>query len=490
MCLFFVTVFSACTKLDTTIIGADLIPAVDNIHTFADTLDLEASQHYLPDSLTKVAYNGKLALGKINNDPLFGKTEANVYLQLKPTFYPYYFGNAGDSIVRIDSVVLCLAYSGSWGDTTQSQTFEVSEVNDPYFRDSVTKFHNVAYQPQTGQVFTTKEVSAQSLKNYFYYRNRDSVNNQIRIKIASADLNPQFLEALKSRDTSATDFTSNSFRNDSLFRRFNQGFAIKAIGTNSNSLMYVSATDTKTKLEVHYVSKRNNVLDTAFSNFYFQGSSYSSIAPSSVANYVQRDSTGFPAANPGPDEFYLQTAPGNYVEINPLGLDTLSNRIVHRAYLEITQVPDNVFSDSAFSVPHRMYLDLKDTTAAPAWRPVPYDLTNAEYYDPNDAQYFYPTNGINFSYFGGYPRQKPLATGGNTKYYFFNLTRYVQKVVMNERPANKFRLFAPHSLIYPQFNNSYIPFDNPVAYGRIRIGSPQNPNPQFKMRFIIVYSNL
>lgn len=493
MCLFFITVFSSCTKLDTTIIGADLLPVVDNITTFADTLDINASQHDLPDSITKVVYNGNLALGKINNDPLFGTATGDIFLQLKPSFFPYYFGNPGDSIERIDSIVLCLAYTGVYGDTTKLQTLEVSPVTDATFRDSSVKLWDISYQPQTGSPIASKTFSIPSLKNYmFYYRNRDSVNNQIRIKIASSDLNPELLQAWKERDSSLTDFTKNSFRSDSLFKRWNNGFAIKAVGTNSNALMYVNATDAKTRLEVHYVKSRGagTTKDTTYSSLYFISTGLSIAAPSAVANHVVRDDAGYPASNPTAEEFYVQTAPGNYVDISLPQLDTMSRRIIHRAYLEVTRIPDNPAFDTIFGIPYRLYLDAKDTGNANTWRPLPYVLTNQEYYDPFDPTYFFPTNGINYDLYGGYPRSKPSATGGVTNYYFFNVTRYIQKVVTDELPSHRLRLFAPANFKYAQFPNRIVPYPNPVGFGRVKIGSPDNPNPQYKMRFVVVYSRI
>ena len=67
-----------CTKLDTTTLGSDLIPVVDNINTFADTFNVVTSQGYFVDS-SHVSRDDYNALGNISNDPLFGKTNANVF---------------------------------------------------------------------------------------------------------------------------------------------------------------------------------------------------------------------------------------------------------------------------------------------------------------------------------------------------------------------------------------------------------------------------
>jgi hypothetical protein len=81
-----------CTKLDTTTIGGDLIPEVDNINTFADTLDIISTQGVFDGAFkdtTKLTFAENYVVGKIN-DPLMGGTAAALYLQMKPPFYPYF----------------------------------------------------------------------------------------------------------------------------------------------------------------------------------------------------------------------------------------------------------------------------------------------------------------------------------------------------------------------------------------------------------------
>ncbi|HMJ46064.1 MAG TPA: DUF4270 family protein, partial [Ferruginibacter sp.] len=139
----------SCTKLDTTTLGSDLIPAVDNVHTFSETFDQNITTQGVFADTTKVFSTDNHVLGKINNDPLFGQTTANIYVQLKPSFFPYYFGLPGDTLNLLpDSVVLCLSYKGLWGDNTVPQQLTVFQVADDPFRDSAV-VRNVNYQPAT-----------------------------------------------------------------------------------------------------------------------------------------------------------------------------------------------------------------------------------------------------------------------------------------------------------------------------------------------------
>ena len=79
-----------CTKLDTTTLGSDLV-TVDNINTFADSMDIVTNQFTFEDS-TSIQKNENHVIGKITTDPLFGSTDAAIYVQFKPAFYPFYFG--------------------------------------------------------------------------------------------------------------------------------------------------------------------------------------------------------------------------------------------------------------------------------------------------------------------------------------------------------------------------------------------------------------
>ena len=124
-----------CSKLDVTDIGGDLLPAVDNVNTFDTVLTINTTQGIFTDTPT-ITRQEDHVLGKISNDPLFGTTTANVFMQLKPTFYPFFFGtNTKDTInnslapgTRFDSVVLCLSYRGFWGDSTQPVNLQVKEI--------------------------------------------------------------------------------------------------------------------------------------------------------------------------------------------------------------------------------------------------------------------------------------------------------------------------------------------------------------------------
>jgi Domain of unknown function (DUF4270) len=480
---------TGCAKFDTTDIGSDLLPAVDNVHTFETILPITTVQGIFSQDSTVISRVDDHVLGKINNDPLFGTTKADIYAQFKPTFFPYYYGNAGDTIVGFDSVVLCLSYKGFWGDSLVPMQVEVKDISLSAggLWDSLTRSRNVNFAPSPlGAVLGSTTVDFTKVGNYVVYANkRDSVRNHIRIKLT----NSTFTSMLFSLD-SAQSGIKNGFYSDSVFRKFFQkGLAIQ-VNSGGNGLMYTNLTDSLSRLEIHYRKKNGGAVDTTFSSFKMIGSGNSAgtFAASVTANNIVRGRAGYPISSPASTDIYLQAGPGSYANLTIPALDTLSNRIVHRAEIIIEQVPTNFLQDSLFSAPDFLYLDLVDTGAI-KWKPIYFDLNPNTFYDPDFkiANYF-PTGGVDFFYFGGYGRYKADPFGNSIRFYNFNITRYVQQIVTKHTTNYTLRLFAPYSFTYPQHYFTNFGYNNKIATGRVRVGSGTNPN--YRMRLRIIYSKI
>ena len=475
-----------CSKLDTTSIGSDLLPPVDNVKTFDTTLIVNTTQGIFNDT-TIVNKFSDHALGVITNDPLFGKTNADIFMQLKPSFYPFYLGNPRDTLIQLDSVILCLKYKGFWGDSTLPINLQVREVVDVKFRDSVYKERNINMAPTTGALLATASVDVRKMENYIKFTNgRDSVNNQIRIKMPNA-----WAAQLYARDSVKANAGNNAFYTDSAFRSLYHGLAVIATGA-SNGLMYINLSDTGTKLEVHFKRRNNNKLDSVYTSLVLNtNGSPSSTAPppSSTVNHIVRDRSGKPVLNPSSQEIYLQASSGTYAKLNIPGIAGLSNRVIHRAEIIIEQIPTPGGLDDKMTVPNFLYLDLRDTGLVEKWKPIYYDLNPAMAYDPDYStgiNYF--PNPVDYQYFGGYRRDKIHPVGGAIKYYTFNITRHIQQIVTKRTTNYDFRVYAPFNFIYPQYSGSYISYPNNIAYGRVKVGSGTNPN--YKMRLRIIYSKL
>lgn len=482
----------SCKKLDTTTLGADIIPEVDNINTFADTLSISATQGFFTDSdTTIISLTDAHVLGKIENDPLFGKTTGEVYMQLKPSFYPYHFGATNDTLVGLDSVVLCLNYAGFWGDSTIPQQLQVSEITPDVtdrLWDSVYANKPISYAPATGAaVSDVQSLDVRKLKDVIKIaRGTDSVSNQIRIKLNN---NSAWVQALFSQDSVLSN-ANNGFYSDSTFRIKFPGLAIKSL--SGNALLYTTLTDPKTRLEVHFRKRRAGLLDTISSTLNIQP-----IAgvqrPSVSANHIVRDrSSGtYPPANTPTDDIYLQTTPGTYANLNIPGLTGYPNRLIHRAQIIIEQVPGDLISDSIFSPPNFLYVDLKDSGINNNYKPVYFDLNPIAFYNPDRTSAsipFYPSQ-VDYNYFGGILRRKsdPIS-GRSIAYYTFNLSRYTQQMITNQSYNYTLRLYAPFTIRYPQLSPYFINYNNPIALGRVKVGSGSNTN--YRMRMVIIYSKI
>lgn len=469
-----------CTKIDTTTLGSDLIPAVDNVHTFADTLDITTLQQGVLADTSRVVYSDLHVLGSITNDPLFGKTYSDLYLQLKPTFFPYFYGSTGDTITHFDSAVLCLSYQSFYGDTLQPQTFTVYEIpsNTTNFKDSsymVDFLPNQGLGAQLGSV----TIKPTDVKRYTYFKgsSKDSINNQIRIP-----LDESFLSTLVTNLDTASASTS-IYRNDSLFKDKMKGFAIKASGSLANGLFYIDITNAATRLEVHYKKTNRGVVDTSFSAFTFSTGGSSSV--SAQATHLERDRNGYPVSTPGSDIIYLQTTPGTYATISIPELSGFDNRIIHRAEIVIEQVPTGNPVDDALLPPSYLYLDLVDTpSSANKFKTLYFDLNPTAFYNPDDSIYFFPSSGIDFSYYGGYLRKNYAGTG-SAFYYTFNVSRHVQHIVTNHLYNYPFRISAPSRIRYSSYSLNY---NNQLADGRIQVGSGTNAT--YKMYMRVVYSKI
>ncbi|MEO6491111.1 MAG: DUF4270 family protein, partial [Ferruginibacter sp.] len=449
-----------CTKLDTTTLGGDVLPEVDNINTFADTFFVTTTQgDYEQIDSTLLANTDNHVLGMINSDILFGKTTANLYLQLKPTSFPFGFG-AKDSIIGVnaglDSVVLCLSYQGSYGDTNILQQLQVYEINDNVFKDSA---YPTNYEPAVGNLLKTTSVDIRTLSDVIRYTHiKDSATNQIRIRLDPG----LFTDRLYASDSSlGTAGGNHAFVNDSIFRKEFQGFGIKAI--SGNALMYINLADTNTKLEVHYRRRSaDNKVDTLYSSFKFRTftsvSGTTTFKSSTRANYIKRERTSL-ADNPLPGEIYLQSQPGTYANLHVDSFTGYSNRIIHRADLTIEQIPGDLMQDSIFAAPNYLYLDLKDTGAVNTYKPIYIDLNPSIPYDPDNSANYYPGGNPDLDYFGGFARRKTGPFGGSIIYYNINISRYVQRMVKTGGYNFDMRLFAPSKLHYRQYN-SYLPYSN------------------------------
>ncbi len=463
-----IILLTACKKInEATELGAGLIPAVDNVTTFDTTLQVEAYNELfsiLNDSV-RLIFSDNHFLGVINTDPFFGKSTGSVFLELKPSVFPFAFQNIPDSI-KLDSVVLVLSYRGTYGDTNTLQKVNVYQMNQSnnFRKDStyMIRENNFTYSNLLG----TRTYAPKDLNDSLILF-KEKAKNQLRIK-----LNNSFGQSLINLDSAVT------LKSDSAFKAFHKGFAIiPDVSFGGKALNSISLSDTNTKLALYYSYQKNGIIDTTVTYFKFTGTSAN-------ANFIQRDYTGTAIASYQggtlPDnQVFIQNTPGSFANIKIPSLATLSKRIIHRAELSMEQVYDP--SDNIYTTPAVLFLDAYDS-ARKKYRTIPLDLRIDE-------------TGPNYESFGMFGKKTMDVSGNPIKRWNFNLTRYVQNVNTGKEKNYTLRILAPFFVFVlvkdPNTNTDFeqFLFLNPdIVNGRVRLGGGNHATQKMKLR--IIYSKL
>jgi len=467
--LFFI--ISSCKKInEATDLGDDIIPGVDGVNTFDTTMFVETYNSIfdpLKDSV-RVGRNNDHILGNITNDPFFGKTNAKIFLELKPEFYKWNFsGIYNRDSLSIDSVVLVLGWKGTYGDTTLPQTVRVKEM-EPNVVFRTDSFYTLRNQYFSG---IAPDLGSKTFFPYqlddSLYSFQDTTAGQLRIK-----LNNSFGRRLLDYDT------TNAYGSDSAFKTHLRGFEIAADQSTGNALMaFGLVSNPKTKLAIYYKYIKGGQVDTAVSNFGFTGAS-------ARHNYIKRDFSGSfleaASATPGTDDLiYLINTPGSYSTVKIPGLRNLSNRVINRAELIVEQVYDP--SDLKFTVPQSLLLDVYDSTLSD-YKYTPYSFIFESQSGAPDPRY------------GLYGSTTADASGNPISVWKFDLTRYVQNILTKQEPLHDFRLFTAQSVFErmrgaPGSNiGSYIYSQTILnvqfAFGRVRVGGGNHPTQRMRLRII------
>lgn len=502
------TVFAACTKIDTTKLGTDLIPAVDNINTFESILPVVANNYIVQDS-TRLNAGDAHVVGGITDDPVFGKSSSAIFFEMKPASFPFLAHPTDTSIsktnVVFDSAVLILNYLGYYGDSDRVVDMKLYQVDDLMQYDTLTRpEYNIQATPKSGVQLTANHAKLWGEKSMKANRFKDSIEirrgtrdtvyekvvNQLRIP-----LNQTLARELFFQDSTAA---AGKFYSDSAFKTYLRGFALEATGT-PNTLLYFALGSGK--IQFYY---RNNVLattsDTTSSTITFNSRCAHAIKFDRDRTGAQVNTLATQTDNwtTGYDDIYIQATPGTAAKIKIPGIDTfkLTNRVIHRAELRVTQLTSK--EQLQRTPPNALYLDIRFDTVKNIYKGVPYDLS------PYQAYYCYPAEDINFSYFGGITRYEKPVAGDSSATYNFNLTRYLQGIVTRGDDQYELRLSAPFynfyencangSTTYPQqvfpltISSSAI---NPIGRGRVKVagGGPTVPQ-NVRMQLRVIYSKL
>ncbi|MGN6247149.1 MAG: DUF4270 family protein [Ginsengibacter sp.] len=455
-----------CTKIDTTSLGENLIPAVDNIHTFDTTYNVIAVNQ---DSLQcdTIQRSALQPIGIIGNDPLFGTTQANVYVEMKPQFFPYNFPAADDGTIEIDSAVMVLQYSHTFGDTNQLQKINIYQLSDSFdLNTSYTSCRVLGYD--SSHLLGEKSFYPWALKDSVHAYNEEAAN-QLRIPV-STSFAQQFI----------TD-SAQIFRRDNDFINYFKGYAIVPDATTGGeALNYFDFTTSHLSFYIRY--KKGGTADTTVINFALSGSS-------GLANSIVHDYSGAEIANytmhpaSGDSLLFIQTSPGNSALLNVPALSGLSNRVINKAEIIVDQVYDPSSLNDVLYAPQNLYLEVKDSSISQDhFIPAPCDFTASEIQS-------------GFQYLGG---QKIMtnSSGQPVAEYHLNITRYVQSVITKGKHNLTLRLSAPFYVTNKQTyldwcGQGIAPFSvkrNDAADGRVVLNGTNNTTTHIRLH--VVYTTL
>lgn len=456
--------FVQCTKIDITSVGSGLIPGVDNIHTFDTTFNITANNFDDVTACDSIGPGDLLASGIITNEPLFGSAKGEMYFNFKPSSFPVNLPTHDTLSMEVDSVVLVLKYSHSFGDTNTVQKLKVYNLLLGLKRDSIYKTCNrMAYDPDL--VGEATFIPARLRDSIHVFKEDDA--NQLRIKLDNS-LGVQFIKNQK-------DLTS-----DSVFNLMFRGLAVVPDeATGGNALNYFNLSSQSSRISIYTRSVRDTIKDTSIINL-------SLTSLSSQANYVEKDRgaseiTQHLSNNPAGDEIlYIQSYPGgSYAKLNIPGLENFPNNVVNRAELIVQQEYDPAADN--FAPPRFLFLDIKDTSGD--YIPIPCDFTITQ------LQAGFPN-------LGGVARKVTDNNGKQVVRYTFNITRYVQSILTKSEENAEIRLRAP---FYVESLKSYVdrcgqlvnPFSYPVntvSDGEVKLSGTNGSSSAIRLH--LIYSKL
>jgi hypothetical protein len=495
-----ILLLSSCTKIERTSIGGDLLPGSDRLITDTMLLPVTANSFIEPDTL--VVGKGELHAVGFLNDPMFGTTTASAYLQFLPSIFPLY-PKVKDSLV-LDSVVLSVGFSGTYGDTNAISKVNVYRITDNAFKPRNRYRTSQAPSFNPADLLGTRTFSPKDLrKPYNFQRHKDTftVTNQLRIK----------LDSLFGRSILDQNIVSVfGGTGDSVFRQFLNGIAIVPDSvTGGNAMNYFNVTDTATKISLYYRVKKPvaGQFDTTTSILVFSNQPNSdplSEKLSANANKVFRNytsGTAYPFLTSGlPSSLvYLGSAPGTASRVKVAGLDTIKNKpyIIHRAELVARQVYQGpLTTENTFTVP---FLHLFTYTADGKTASIPYDsasyFQNVNLVDAIRGVNYYIIRSVNtqdpFGYTGGEPNFIRDQANNLVTEYRMNITGFVQNIVNGRTLPREFKLSAPY---FAEFSggisgvinvNPLTPVNYP-AFGRVQLGGGNHPQQRMFVR--IYYS--
>lgn len=221
-------------------IGLDVLPAGEQMPTaWIDTFTIEA-RTVKYDSIPTSSITTAHLIGHFN-DPIFGPVRSTLYTQLKLTSSNIDVGTSAE----IDSVVLNMVYSGSYGSTDKLKglmRFGVYELSEPLYEDSV-------YYSDTVSTYDSNPLAVVDFRPDLY------TETEFFDGVDSITLPPSFRVRLTD-DFGTRILNSGSLSSDEDFIQVFKGLVVRPedqnLPSDHGSILYFQLLDDYSRVELYY----------------------------------------------------------------------------------------------------------------------------------------------------------------------------------------------------------------------------------------------
>jgi len=385
--------FSSCKKTPSTV-GNNLQPSNTFVKVFS-TADNEIIAHTEHVDTIPTGVATTLLVGNMY-DQIFGITKLQTFTQMSASISGQIWGENA----VCDSIVLQLAYSGFYGDTTTMQHFIVREI-DEGFTDSVTYYSTSLLATKDNPL---ADYTFQPHPNTYSNIDDDSLSKAVLRIPLDVSLGQSFIE------------NEDVFETNEKFMEFFKGLNIDCENVIGNGAIYFfDATNSFSYMRLYY----HNSTDTLYYDFNVTSANYH------FGNF-SHDFDAAVAPVPFNDSIdgrylYVQGVAGTMVwlkfpEIASWAKSLNTNVMINEARLILTGAPATVngaINDTATFAPPVQLIIVKKTGEGE--------------YDILDDQY------VGASYYGGQYNEEGTV--------FFRLNQYVQDLVLNGPDAENQGLY-------------------------------------------------
>ncbi len=382
------SIFTACKK--DIFLGTNLLPASDDIGAvYSDTFSLFTTTK-LEDSVLTSSTVNNLA-GSIN-DPIFGKSYASFFTQFSLLTNDVDFGSP--DTLYIDSIVLTLGYAGSYGYKYVPQSFNVYRVNEALSPKPEGGYYNKTF------AFDPEPIGR---KQNFVPNFTDSI--QVGAIKIPAHMRIRLSDRLGQELLSISG--SDSLASDSNFKKYFKGIYMSPDTIASpygSSILYFNLESLLSGIHLYWhtpnlksLSYVIPVVSTDVRTNYFKTNHNNSAVSPYLQSQLSSDSIVF-----------LQGIGGLKTRVLIPSISSLKNVVINKAEIIITQVNDDLRTDSIFTAPLQIVCVTSDSSGK--------DIS-------------IPDNLETFPEFGGASVKKVTIDRKTYVEYHFSIANQIQQIV-------------------------------------------------------------